>query len=56
MDFNYETQKIVGQFTKRDLLVWIKNLHTELTDNGHLPGSVSDETHQQLVILAITGE
>jgi hypothetical protein len=53
MEFDYESQSVVGNvYSITDLIEWIAQLHSELADNGHLPGAVSDETHQQLVILA----
>ena len=51
MSFNYETEKVRG-ITKANLLKWIADLHGELATLGVLPGEISTETHQQMMILA----
>ena len=48
-----------SNLTIASLLLWISDLHTELTNAGLLPGDdagISDETHQQIVILAMAAE
>jgi hypothetical protein len=58
--FNYDDGEASG-LTVPSLLEWISELHSELTNAGLLPGVgdldlISDETHQQIVILSTIAE
>lgn len=52
MDFNFETGRVENGLTVENLLRFLSDLHSELTDTGVLPDGVSTETHQQLQVLA----
>lgn len=52
MEFNFETMRLDREPTVKELLQWIQDLHSQLTDNGILPDGVDSETHNQIMILS----
>lgn len=50
--FDYEHEEVTKPLTVTALLNWIQELHTEMSDLGLLPGKISTQTHQELMILA----
>jgi hypothetical protein len=55
MRFDYEKGK-VKNLTVPALLKWISEVHSEMTNNGLLPDSVSDQTHNEMMLLAAAAD
>lgn len=52
IEFDFDNQTITSELSVASLITWIGALHSELTNEGHLPHGVSDQTHNELMVFA----
>lgn len=52
IEFDFNRLSIVKGATVPDLIKWIGELHSELTNAGILPDKVSNQTHNELMVFS----